>query len=73
MAPFISGKITQKRRHAAMQAALYHARKNRKERADPNTYAPSLATAGHHWVFVYADNGEIEIADGKPVVILVSN
>jgi hypothetical protein len=29
MALFISGKVTPKRRRAAMQAALYHARKNR--------------------------------------------
>jgi hypothetical protein len=73
MAPFIPGKVTHKRRRAAMQTALYHARENRKDRADPNTYAPSLATAGHHWAFVYAGNGDIEIANGKPVVILVSN
>ena len=73
MAQFIPGKANPKRRRAAMQAALYNARKDRKERADPNAYAPSPATVGHHWAFVYADNGDVEIADGKPVVALVSN
>ena len=69
----IPGKPTVKRRRAALQAALWHARENRKDRADPNTYASSPATAGHHWAFVYADNGDIEVTDGKPTVVLVSN
>jgi hypothetical protein len=73
MTIFIPGKVNRKRRHAAMQTALYHARENRKDRADPNTYAPSSASPGHHWEFAYADNGDHVISDGKFSVVLVSN
>lgn len=44
MALFIPGKINMTRRHAAMQTALYHARKNRLARLADGAAAPASAT-----------------------------
>ncbi len=39
MAPFIPGKVNAKRRHAAMQAALFYARKNRVQKLSGPSFA----------------------------------